>query len=95
MDLSNGLIAGVQTEASISWSQMMYIAEVGLLGSWRLRDSLGPEYALAIIWAEGALVKAGPEQREETERFLNKARIEHNNFWRSPVGIRKTYNMPV
>ena len=86
MDLSNGLIAGVQTEASISWRQMMDIAEVRLRGSNPIRASLGPEYALAIIWAEGALVKAGPEQREEIERFLSAAREHHNYNWKSPAG---------
>jgi len=91
VDLSNGLIAGVQTEASISWRQMMYIADVRLKGSHPLRASLGPEYALAIIWAEGALTKAGPEHREDIERFLEAARGHHNFNWRSPAGHHGNY----
>ena len=65
---------------------MMLIAERRLSGSSPLRPSIGPEYAVAILWAEGALGKAGPGRREEIERFLNTARLEHNNNWISPAG---------
>ena len=69
----------------------MYIADVRLKGSHPLRASLGPEYALAIIWAEGALTKAGPEHREDIERFLEAARGHHNFNWRSPAGPSHCY----
>ena len=65
----------------------MFIAERRLSGSSPLRPQLGPEYALAILWAEAALGKAGEVgQRERIERFLNRARLEHNNHWVSPSG---------
>ena len=69
---------------------MMLIAERRFSGVSPLRPNIGPEYALAIIWAEAALalgeVGAGGEAREQIERFLNKARLEHNNNWISPSG---------
>ena len=64
----------------------MMIAERRLSGSSPLRPGLGPEFALAVIWAEGALARARSEDREAIERFLSKVRLEHNNNWRSPAG---------
>ena len=90
MDLSNGLISGVQTAARLTPRQMMIIAERRLTGSSPIRPELGPEYATAILWAEAALGKALPPHREEIERFLNRARLEHNNNWISPAG--ETFN---
>ena len=90
MDLSNGLISGVQTAARLTPRQMMIIAERRLTGSSPIRPLLGPEYATAILWAEAALGKALPPHREEIERFLNRARLEHNNNWISPAG--ETFN---
>ena len=90
MDLSNGLISGVQTAARLTPRQMMIIAERRLTGSSPIRPRLGPEYATAILWAEAALGKALPPHREEIERFLNRARLEHNNNWISPAG--ETFN---
>ena len=90
MDLSNGLISGVQTAARLTPRQMMIIAERRLTGSSPIRPGLGPEYATAILWAEAALGKALPPHREEIERFLNRARLEHNNNWISPAG--ETFN---
>ena len=90
MDLSNGLISGVQTAARLTPRQMMIIAERRLTGSSPVRPELGPEYATAILWAEAALGKALPPHREEIERFLNRARLEHNNNWISPAG--ETFN---
>ena len=60
MDLSNGLISGVQTAARLTPRQMMIIAERRLTGSSPVRPELGPEYATAILWAEAALGKALP-----------------------------------
>ena len=60
MDLSNGLISGVQTAARLTPRQMMIIAERRLTGSSPIRPLLGPEYATAILWAEAALGKALP-----------------------------------
>ena len=86
--LSQGLIAGVETSARLTRRQLMLIAERRLSGVSPLRPNIGPEYALAIIWAEAALALdgAGGEEREKIERFLNKARLEHNNNWISPSG---------
>ena len=64
----------------------MLIAERRFSGVSPLRPNIGPEFALAIIWAEAALALAGGEEREQIERFLNKARLEHNNNWISPSG---------
>ena len=69
---------------------MMLIAERRLSGSSPLRPSLGPEYAVAILWAEGALAKA--DEREDIERFLNTARLQHNNNWISPAGQHPDLN---
>ena len=81
------MISGQQTEARLGWERMMYIADRRLSGDSPLRPGLGPEYALAILWAEAALSRAGEvEQRERIERFLNSARLEHNNRWVSPSG---------
>ena len=72
---------------------MMLIAERRLSGVSPLRPNIGPEYALAIIWAEAALALAGDgaggEERERIERFLKQARLEHNNNWVSPSGINR------
>ena len=70
----------------------MLIAERRLSGSSPLRPSLGPEYAVAILWAEGALAKAGSGEREDIERFLNTARLQHNNNWISPAGQLRDLN---
>ena len=64
----------------------MFIAESRLSGSAPLRPQIGPEFALAVLWAEAALAKASLELREKIERFLNTARLEHNNHWTSPSG---------
>ena len=89
--LSQGLIAGVETSARLTRRQLMLIAERRFSGVSPLRPNIGPEYALAIIWAEAALALdgAGGEEREKIERFLNKARMEHNNNWISPSGNNK------
>ena len=88
VEISRGLIAGVETAARLTWRQMMLIAVARLRHDNPLRPHLGPEYALAIIWAEGALAvgTAGTEDRESIERFLNTARLGHNNNWISPRG---------
>ena len=88
VEISRGLIAGVETAARLTWRQMMLIAVARLRQDNPLRPHLGPEYALAIIWAEGALAvgTAGAEDRESIERFLNTARLGHNNNWISPKG---------
>ena len=82
----------METSARLTRRQMMLIAERRFSGVSPLRPDIGPEYALAIIWAEAALALAlgqdgaGGEEREQIERFLNKARLEHNNNWISPSG---------
>ena len=87
VEISRGLIAGVETAARLTWRQMMLIAVARLRQDNPLRPHLGPETALAIIWAEGALVgTAGAEDRESIERFLNTARLGHTNNWISPRG---------
>ena len=88
VEISRGLIAGVETAARLTWRQMMLIAGERLRHDNPLRPGLGPEYALAIIWAEGALAvgTAGAEDRENIERFLNDARLGHNYNWISPKG---------
>ena len=86
----------METEARLTRRQMMLIAERRLTGVSPLRPNIGPEYALAIIWAEAALALAedgaGGEERERIERFLNKARLEHNNNWISPSGNKYIYS---
>ena len=88
--LSQGLIAGMETSARLTRRQLMLIAERRFSGVSPLRPNIGPEYALAIIWAEAALAVGpdgvGGEEREQIERFLNTARLEHNNNWISPSG---------
>ena len=88
VEISRGLIAGVETAARLTWRQMMFAAGERLSGKNPLRPGLGPEFALAIIWAEGALAvgTAGAEDRENIERFLNSARQGHNYNWISPKG---------
>ena len=88
VEISRGLIAGVETAARLTWRQMMFAAGERLSGQNPLRPGLGPEFALAIIWAEGALAlgTAGADHRENIERFLNYVRLEHNNNWVSPKG---------
>ena len=88
VEISRGLIYGVETAARLTWRQMMIIAVARLRHGNPLRPHLGPEYALSIIWAEGALTvgTAGAEDRESIERFLNTARLGHNNNWISPKG---------
>ena len=87
VEISRGLIAGVETAARLTWRQMMFAAGERLSGKNPLRPGLGPEFALAIILAKGALVgTAGAEDRENIERFLNTARLGHNNNWISPRG---------
>ena len=88
VELSHGLIAGVETTARLTRRQMMLIAERRFSGVSPLRPNIGPEYALAIIWAEAALA-LGPDGAgaEKIQRFLNTARLEHNNNWISPSGI--------
>ena len=55
-------------------------------GKLPLRSELGPEYALAVLWAEAALKIAKVEdQRMEITNFLKIARVEHNKHWRKPV----------
>ena len=67
---------------------MMIIAGERLSGHNPLRPHLGPEFAPAVILAKGALAvgTAGTEDRENIERFLNTARLGHNNNWISPKG---------
>ena len=92
MELSRGLIAGVETAARLTQRQMMLIAERRLSGVSPLRPNIGPEYALAIIWAEAALaLEPTGAGADEIERFLNKARLEHNNNWISPSGTSMAY----
>ena len=88
VEISRGLIYGVETAARLTWRQMMIIAVARLRHDNPLRPGLGPEYALSIIWAEGALAlgTAGADHRENIERFLNYVRLEHNNNWVSPKG---------
>ena len=88
VEISRGLIYGVETAARLTWRQMMFAAGERLSGKNPLRPGLGPEFALAIIWAEGALAvgTAGTEDRENIERFLNNARQGHNYNWVSPKG---------
>ena len=96
VDMAYGRIRGVQTEARLSARQMMNIAQRRISGLHPMRPSVGKEYALAIEWAEGALnlmMQNENEKRLEDRitRFLNKARLDHNNNWNSPVGQRGNY----
>lgn len=49
-----------------------------------MRSELGPEYALAVLWAEAAL-KITKVERMEITKFLKIAKSEHNKHWRKPV----------
>ena len=85
--MASGLIYGIQTKAKLSHTQMMKIAKARFSGKNPLRPSLVKEFALAIIWAEGAYQLAQTaEELKDIELFLNKVRMEHNNNWRSPIG---------
>ena len=96
MQLAGGIIQGVQTEGRLSVNQMMNIAERRISGTQPMRPAIGKEFALAIEWAEGALtiVKNNGHDKAMEEfitRFLNKARLEHNNNWRSAIGQKGNY----
>ena len=55
-------------------------------GKLPLRSELGPEYALAVLWAEAALkIAKAEEQRMEILNFMKIARVEHNKYWRKPI----------
>ena len=52
-----------------------------------LRHNLGPEFALAVLWAEAALELAEVEdQKIEIRGFLDTVRVEHNQNWQEPIG---------
>ena len=53
-------------------------------GKLPLRSELGPEYALAVLWAEAAF-KIAKVERMEITTFLKITRAEHNKHWRRPV----------
>ena len=53
-------------------------------GKLPLRSELGPEYALAVLWAEAAF-KIAKVERMEITTFLKIARAEHNKYWRKPI----------
>lgn len=110
VEMADGQIKGVKTEAKLSVRQMMNIAESRISGIQPMRPAIAKEYALAIEWAEGALTitqnKADDKPMEKyIAKFLKSARIEHNINWRSPVGqkgnlpneeffVRKIVNNP-
>ena len=54
-----------------------------------MRPQIKTEFALAIIWAEAALIKATNEGADENliqiiEKDLHWLRVEHNKHWISP-----------
>ena len=95
VELAGGKIKDTQTEGRLSVKQMMNIAERRISGAQPMRPAIGKEYALAIEWAEGALTMANEvgdkPMGKVITRFLQKARLEHNNNWNSPVGQRGNY----
>jgi hypothetical protein len=94
VELANGKIKEVQTEGKLSVKQMMNIAERRISGRSPLRPAIGKEFALAIEWAEGALTVAKNDEPMEKfiTKFLQKARLEHNNNWHTAVVIFKMKN---
>jgi len=69
---------------------MMIIAESRMTGLHPTRPDNGKEYALAIEWAEGALTITNNKEYEKpmkkyVTKFLKYARIQHNNYWKSPM----------
>jgi len=96
VEMAEGKIQEVQTKGRLSVRQMMNIAEKRISGKQPLRPYIGKEYALAIEWAEGALILANKTENDDPQvslimTFLQKARIEHNNNWQSPQGQRGNY----
>ena len=55
-------------------------------GKQPLRSKLGPEYALAVLWAEAALkIAKAEDQWIVITNFLENVRVEHNKYWRKPI----------
>ena len=96
VEMVRGKIKGVQTEGRLSVEQMMNIAKRRISGAQPMRPAIGQEYALAIEWAEGALTlvennEDDKDMEKSITRFLQRARLEHNNNWRSPLGQRGNF----
>ena len=69
--------------------QMYEIAKRRGRGISPMRPQIKTEFALAIIWAEAALIKATNESADENliqiiEKDLHWLRCEHNKHWISP-----------
>ena len=84
-------IGDQRTSARLTPRQMGDIAASRLSGQQPLRPGLGPEFALAVLWAEAGLARVDRDMEElgRLERLLIRARHAHNTHWQGgPVTHR-------
>ena len=90
--LAAGRVGSRQTEARLRPAHLATIAELLLSGRAPLRPGLGPQFALAVIWAEAGLeLEAGAGERGRLERVLGRARALHDTHWVDPADQRGNY----
>ena len=80
-----------RTSALLTPRHMGDIAASRLSGRQPLRPGLGPEFALAVLWAEAGLARVDRDIEElgRLDRLLVRARHAHNTYWQGgPVTHR-------
>ena len=86
VDMAKGLIGSRQTNAFLSPEDCLFLAKERIDGNNPLLKGGGIDYAVAIEWAEAALVLTrNAKLKEDVKAFLIQTKSEHDKYFQPPT----------